>query len=171
MLLRSMFIVLMGLSVVMLSACGNSIDDEIDQCQEECNRINQDLNDGRICLGCQITSNMAAPQADSTTARSSVALAFAIEADLNADGIADLVIPVGNADQVSVLLNNADETRQDWQTYAVGQRPEALSTADLNDDGVLDIVVSNSGAKNMTVLLGRGDGTFEPVQEWPPRIE
>jgi hypothetical protein len=114
---------------------------------------------------------MAPPHADSTTARSSVALAFAIEADLNADGIADLVIPVGSSDQVSVLLNNADETRQDWQTYAVGQRPDTLSTADVNDDGVLDIVVSNSGSKRVTVLLGRGDGTFEPVQEWLPRIE
>jgi hypothetical protein len=166
-----MFIVLMGLSVVTLSACGNAIDDEIDQCQEECDRINQDLNDGQICLGCQITSNMAAPHADSPTTRNSVALAFAIEVDLNADGIADLVIPVGNADQVSVLLNNADETRQDWQTYAVGQRPGALSTADVNDDGALDIVVSNSSSQHVTVLLGRGDGTFEPVQEWPPRIE
>jgi hypothetical protein len=171
MLLHILFIVLMGLSVVTLAACGNSIDDEIEQCQEDCDRINQDPNDGRICLGCQLTSNAAAPQADSTTARSSVALVFAMEADLNADGIADLVIPVGSSDEVSVLLNDADETRQDWQTYAVGQRPEALSTADVNDDGALDIVVSNAGSKHVTVLLGHGDGTFEPVQEWPPRIE
>ena len=92
-----------------------------------------------------------------------------VTADVNGDGIPDLIIANFNDATVSVLLGNGDGTFQPEQTYAVGERPASVAVADLNGDGKPDIVVANHGfypfyanAKSVSVLLGNGDGTFQP---------
>jgi hypothetical protein len=88
-------------------------------------------------------------------------------ADLNGDGIPDIVTANFIDDTVSVLLGNGDGTFQPQQTYAVGSYPDSVAVADLNNDGKPDIVVANfsysdSPDQTVSVLLGNGDGTFQP---------
>src|SRR5262249_18541734 len=64
-------------------------------------------------------------------------------ADLNGDGIPDLV--VANYDTVSVLLGRGDGTFGPPQTVANGSNLKAVAVADLNGDGHPDLVVANAG--------------------------
>jgi hypothetical protein len=77
-------------------------------------------------------------------------------ADLNGDGVLDLVI--GADDGVSVLLGNSDGTFGAAQTY---NSPGRATAVDLNGDGRLDIAVA--GEDTISALLGNGDGTFGPA--------
>jgi hypothetical protein len=81
--------------------------------------------------------------------------------DVNADGIADLVIgaapPQGAS--VSVLLGNGDGTWQaplNYGTFAANR----VQVDDVNGDGKPDIVASISNPGTIEVFLGSGDGTF-----------
>jgi hypothetical protein len=88
-----------------------------------------------------------------------------VVADLNNDGIPDIVVTSGE-NTVSVLLGNGDGTFGPPQTYAVGSLPYSVAVADVNGDGHPDIIVANGGGSkspsNVSVLLGNGDGTFQP---------
>ena len=77
-------------------------------------------------------------------------------ADLDADGIPDLVTGGG------VLLGNGDGTFQ--RAVASESRfLDSLAVADLDGDGVLDVVGANSRGSDVDVLLGNGDGSFQPA--------
>jgi hypothetical protein len=100
-------------------------------------------------------------------------------ADVNADGINDLVVAVTGANKVAVLLG------QGATAIGVGNgtfgpptlyppsgaplsAPLTLVLADLNGDGILDLAVTNSGGTTVSVMLGRGtggaaNGTFGPA--------
>ena len=88
-------------------------------------------------------------------------------ADLNADGIPDLVTANGASDDVSVLLGSGDGTFQAQQTFPVGTNPQSVAAADLNADGVPDLVTANAGSNDVSVLLGSGGGTFQAQQTFP----
>lgn len=80
-------------------------------------------------------------------------------ADLNGDGVLDLVgtLPVQSA--ISVRLGKVDGTfgpEVDYATAAGG--PSDLVVRDFNGDGKLDVAVNCMGV--VSVLLGNGDGTF-----------
>ena len=93
-------------------------------------------------------------------------------ADLNHDGIPDLVTANTGSDDVSVLVGRGNGTFAAEQSVAVGVRPVAVAVADLNHDGIPDLVTANAGVitgvgpdvtsvnADVSVLLGRGDGTF-----------
>ncbi len=91
-------------------------------------------------------------------------------ADLNADGVPDLVTTNFNSHDVSVLLGNGDGTFGPQQTIPVGNRPHSVAVADLNADGVPDLVTTNSQSGDVSVLLGNGDGTFQAQQTFPVGI-
>jgi hypothetical protein len=84
-----------------------------------------------------------------------------ISADLNGDGVPDLVTANINGNSVSVLIGNGDGTFQTAVEYPVGSQPVQIVVADINHDGRPDLAVVNSGSYNITILLGRGDGTFK----------
>ena len=80
-------------------------------------------------------------------------------ADVNADGVPDLVA-ANAAGGVTVLLGNGDGTFQlPVVVYAPGCR--SVAVADLNGDGRLDLAVTPFLQSTVTVLLGNGDGTFQ----------
>jgi hypothetical protein len=90
-------------------------------------------------------------------------------ADLNGDGLPDIITANYLDDTVSVLLNNGNGTFQTQQTFATGYRPSAVAVGDVNGDGIPDLVVPNQGSRSapantVSVLLGNGDGTFAPPE-------
>jgi len=85
--------------------------------------------------------------------------------DLNGDGFADVVTANGDANSVSVLINQPDEnTFQLARHYPAGAFAVDVHLADFNSDGPLDLIVVNSSGRSVSVLLNNGDGTFQDAQ-------
>ena len=92
-------------------------------------------------------------------------------ADLNADGIPDIV--VANSDTfhvttgaLNVFIGKGDGTFQTATTYDFGLGASSVAVADLNGDGKVDLAVSTfdcstvPGPDSVSIFLGKGDGTF-----------
>jgi len=91
---------------------------------------------------------------------------YVYAADLNGDGLLDLVAPVQSSAQISVLLGNGDGTFQPHVDYPAGAEVWRGGLADFNGDGKLDVIVTSwyTDDDEFFVLLGNGDGTFrEPL--------
>jgi hypothetical protein len=84
-------------------------------------------------------------------------LAHILAADVNNDGIPDLIL---NTDAgVSVLLGNGNGTfRAPISTTSAGF-VLSMMNADFNGDGRLDLAVTN-GFSTLSILLGNGNGSF-----------
>jgi hypothetical protein len=89
-------------------------------------------------------------------------------ADLNNDGVADLIVASGKGPRnspitntVSVLLGLGNGTFSPAVQYAAGAGLTSLAVMDLDGDGTVDIAVTNSLTSTVNVLSGYGDGTFQ----------
>jgi hypothetical protein len=84
---------------------------------------------------------------------------FLLVADLNGDGIPDLVL---GSNQVSIYLGNTGGTYTKAATISVQQAPTSypIVTADFNGDGIPDLAVPLYGSNQIAILLGKGNGTF-----------
>lgn len=79
-------------------------------------------------------------------------------ADLNGDGLSDLIVANETDNDVSVLLNitTPGATAPAFatqQTFATGTSPQNVVAADLIGDGQLDLVVTNQTDNDVSVLL------------------
>jgi hypothetical protein len=75
-------------------------------------------------------------------------------ADLNGDGLLDLVVASGT---VRVLLGNGDGSFQTTHvSYVAGGFPSSAAVADFDGDGFPDLAVANYGSNDVSVLLNDG---------------
>jgi len=88
---------------------------------------------------------------------------WVVTADLNNDGIADLITANAGEGAVSVFLGNGDGTLQQLPDVSTGLEPVSIVVGDFNGDGMEDLAVANSGDPSVAILLGNGDGTFQPA--------
>ena len=87
-------------------------------------------------------------------------------ADLNGDGIPDLIYPNYAAGNVAVRLGNGKGTFGPATIYGTGAGAYQVSVADLTGDGIPDLVVVNAVADDVSVLMGNGNGTFQPAKNY-----
>ena len=89
-------------------------------------------------------------------------------ADLNADGVQDLVSVNAGSNNVTVLLGSGGGAFAAQTAVGVGSNPKGLAIGSLNagDDDYPDVVVANSGDDTLSVLLGQGDGTLAPSVDY-----
>jgi hypothetical protein len=85
-------------------------------------------------------------------------------ADVNNDGVLDIVTVNQDSATASILLGNGDGTFQPQIEVSAGSNPEGLAIADFNGDGNVDLAIADnqSNRRSINVLLGNGDGTFAP---------
>ena len=99
---------------------------------------------------------------------------FLTVADVNSDGMADLVLSCGiynGPGTVDVVLGSGGGMLSAAQSYPVGFNPGSVKVADFNHDGIPDLaVVSKETATNSqgiaSILLGNGNGTFQNAQNY-----
>jgi len=91
-----------------------------------------------------------------------------ISTDLNADNYPDVVTVNKNDNNISVFLNNGDNTFTTGVTYNVGPEPNDICVADFDGDNDLDLAVANSYNLNNTIsiLLNNGSGVFSGALDY-----
>jgi len=91
-------------------------------------------------------------------------------ADLNRDGIADVITSDYHGDSVSVLLGAGSQNtytlsaRSSYPTVA-GAETSNLAVGDLNGDSIVDVIATNPQMHSVSVFIGRGDGTLQPASD------
>jgi trimeric autotransporter adhesin len=83
---------------------------------------------------------------------------FVATADLNGDGVPDLVVANVSANTVSVLLNTTPRGATTYSftpqlTFPTGTGPKGIRLSDFDGDGRTDILVANSNVSSISLLL------------------
>jgi len=84
-------------------------------------------------------------------------------ADLDGDGVLDLVAGSYGSSSISILKGLGDGTFQQISSLSTPTAVNDIEIGDLNGDGVLDIVTAHATTEKIGVLIGNGDGSFEGV--------
>lgn len=110
------------------------------------------LNQGDRNFSAPITHNTvnAAGTLDETNA-------FTI-ADLDADGLDDIISTQINITAVTVLFGDTETPLSRVENYAADQQPHQIRVADLNGDNQLDIVTANGDSNTVSILLNTDTG-------------
>jgi hypothetical protein len=90
---------------------------------------------------------------------------FVTAADLDRDGLLDLVVVDQVMSALRVLLGNGDGTFRDGGAYQISRGPHSVAVGDFTGNGILDLAVTNSNS-TVSILLGNGDGTFGSAHDY-----
>ena len=89
-------------------------------------------------------------------------------ADVNHDGVSDIVTADCANGTITVFLGNGSGSFGTGRSFPAGHIVGAVALADMNGDGKLDAVVSDFYSYDVMVLPGNGDGTFSaPTIAYP----
>ncbi|MHC4416452.1 MAG: FG-GAP-like repeat-containing protein [Planctomycetota bacterium] len=88
-------------------------------------------------------------------------------ADMNDDGILDLVIGARNSQTIVVETSNGDGSFTLASSQSAGGRVWMLVCGDVNGDGTEDVAAANSSTNNGAILLGDGSGGLAAPQTYP----
>jgi len=102
----------------------------------------------------------ATPAPTYPTGKGAIALMIA---DLDGDGVPDVVTANFTADTLSILSGRGDGTFKSAITVPVGSGPVFVAAADMNNDGKLDLLVNNNLDDTLGVLLNQGGGAFSAM--------
>ncbi len=87
-------------------------------------------------------------------------------ADMNGDGLLDVVTTVLQSNELRVYRNRGAgmnfQPAAPTDIYPLGQKPIGLDVADFDENGIPDVVVGNAGDHSAQVLLGTGSGALNP---------
>ena len=111
------------------------------------------LNDGNGGFGTPIAWNASVHRERALTA-----------ADMNNDGILDLVIGTRSANRIVVALGTGSGTFTTHSEQVAGGAVWMLVTGDLNGDGNEDVATVNGSTGSADILLGDGNGNLAPPQ-------
>jgi len=85
-------------------------------------------------------------------------------ADMNGDGLGDLVTANPESDRLLVFVGDGTGQLEEPRAWATGfLDPRAVATADFNRDGWLDLAAANSSSNLVTVHLNDGSGGFGSI--------
>lgn len=84
-------------------------------------------------------------------------------ADLDENGLADLVSANHGGNSVSVLLNQGAGNFASSGSFPVGQQPRGLALAEMSGDARPEIAVACFETRNVHVLHNQGAGSFGPL--------
>ncbi|MBI4468249.1 MAG: choice-of-anchor D domain-containing protein, partial [Acidobacteria bacterium] len=86
-----------------------------------------------------------------------------ILADLNGDGISDLVL-ASSSGTLDVRLGTAGGGFQAAKSFRVEGHVDAMASGDFTSDGKLDVLVADTGADSLFILVGDGTGNLPEAQ-------
>jgi hypothetical protein len=87
-------------------------------------------------------------------------------ADINGDGITDVVVAEGGPGAVEVVIGNGDGT---FAGFIPAQLPDDVvdvAVADFDEDDVLDVAALSASTRMIRILEGAGDGRLSVVLEF-----
>jgi len=90
-------------------------------------------------------------------------------ADVNGDGLRDVVVADSGSSNVTVFLGAGLGAFTPGTNFTTSTNPATITTnpsavgiADFNGDGKPDLVTTNNFNNTVSILLGNGNGTFQP---------
>ncbi|MEO5988149.1 MAG: FG-GAP-like repeat-containing protein [Candidatus Eisenbacteria bacterium] len=89
-----------------------------------------------------------------------------VVADVNSDGLPDVITANGFNNTISVLINGPG-LFYSAVNYPVGDRPSSVAAWDLNYDGFMDLMVANYNDSTVSVMMGNGTGAFPTRTDYP----
>ena len=81
-------------------------------------------------------------------------------ADVNGDGITDLLVGAYGSSEVVVFLGDGDGGLSYHTKVRAGGQPWMIGAGDVNGDGNIDVLSANRRGNNLAVLFGDGAGNF-----------
>src|SRR5262249_17983909 len=92
-------------------------------------------------------------------------------ADLNGDGIHDLVVADRLGNDISVFQGKANGTfSRTPSSISAGFEPDAIAVGDFNSDGILDLAVANQGSNDVSILNGAINAAGQWTASHGPRL-
>jgi hypothetical protein len=79
-------------------------------------------------------------------------------ADLNGDGIPDLIVTNSGGNNILVYLGLGNDRFGTAHRFFTGTDPAGVTVGDLNGDGIPDLVVANEGSNDLSIWFGQGRG-------------